>query len=402
MNTPPLLCWILVSSVPYHEARFSAVAERAELRLCMIQLTEVDAFAILQQPKPGEGFVRYTLFPDTPLDKIDGRDLVRRLHEHLNALDPSAVCINGWSFGGSLAALSWCLTNRVPAIVMSESTAADEPRHWWKEAIKRRIVRLCSAAVVGGGPHRDYLTLLGLTRDRIFTGYDSVDNEHFRRGAEAARRTDVALRAQLALPARYFLACSRFSRKKNIATLLRGYAEYRKLTPPEPWSLVIIGDGELKDEIVALRNRLGLTAHVQLPGAKSYSELPSYYGLASAFVHASTTEQWGLVVNEAMASGLPVLVSNCCGCARDLVIPPRNGFLFDPYDPQTLADAMTKIASDQCDLATMGRASDDIIERWSPARFAENLLSAARTALASERPASSTIDRLLLKVLSGR
>src|SRR3546814_1729766 len=127
MNTPPLLCWILVSSVPYHEARFSAVAERAELRLCMIQLTEVDAFPILQQPKLGEGFVRYTLFPDTPLDRIGGLDLVRRLHEHLNSLGPSAVCIHGWSFGGSLAALSWCLANRVAAIVMSASNAADEP-----------------------------------------------------------------------------------------------------------------------------------------------------------------------------------------------------------------------------------------------------------------------------------
>ena len=402
MRLAPLLCWILASSVPYHEARFSAVAKRADLRLCMLQLTEVDAFPVLQQPKAGEGFARYTLFPETPLHRIGGRKLVRRLHERLNALGPSAVCINGWSFGGSLAALSWCLANRVPAIVMSESTAADEPRHWWKEAIKRRIVRLCSAAVVGGEPHRDYLTMLGLTQERIFTGYDSVDNKHFRSGAEAARLAGLALRTQLGLPQRYFLACSRFSRKKNIATLLRGYAAYRKLAPAEPWSLVIIGDGELKDEIIALRDRLGLTMHVQLPGPKSYAELPSYYGLANAFVHASTTEQWGLVVNEAMASGLPVLVSKCCGCANDLVISGRNGFLFDPHDPRTLADAMAKITSDQCDLGAMGRASNDIIERWSPARFAENLLSAARTALASERPAPSTIDRLLLKVLSGR
>ncbi len=402
MSAAPLLCWILASSVPYHEARFSAVAERANLKICMVELTDVDAFPILQQPKLAAGFARHTLFPATPLHRIGRRNLIRRLHEHLSALDPSAVCINGWSFGGSLAALSWCLANQVPAIVMSESTATDAPRHWWKEAIKRRIVRLCSAAIVGGAPHRDYLTVLGLTQDRIFTGYDAVDNEHFRGGAEAARRAGLALRAQLALPQRYFLACSRFSRKKNIATLLRGYAEYRKLDPADPWSLVVIGDGELRDEIIALRDRLGLTMHVQLPGPRSYAELPSYYGLASAFVHASTTEQWGLVVNEAMAAGLPVLVSKCCGCAGDLVISGRNGFLFDPYDPQSLAIAMARLTSDQCDLPAMGRASSDIIERWSPAQFAESLFSAASTALASKRPAPSTVDRLLLKVLSGR
>ena len=102
--------------------------------------------------------------------------------------------------------------------------------------------------------------------------------------------------------------------------------------------------------------------------------MPAYYGLASAFVHASTTEQWGLVVNEAMASGLPVLVSNRCGCAPDLVQEGVNGFTFDPYNVEQLAQLMLKISAFQTfSLSTFGAASRRIIADWGPERFASGL-----------------------------
>ncbi len=77
-----------------------------------------------------------------------------------------------------------------------------------------------------------------------------------------------------------------------------------------------------------------------LPGFKPYDELPVYYALANAFVHASTSEQWGLVVNEAIATGLPVIVSNRCGCAPELV--NGNGFTFDPTNEDELTDAAVR------------------------------------------------------------
>jgi glycosyltransferase involved in cell wall biosynthesis len=312
------------------------------------------------------------------------------------------VCINGWSFGGAIAALTWCLSHQVPAIVMSESTAIDEPRYWWKEAIKRRIVGLCSAALVGGSRHRDYLMALGAPSDQIFTGYDVIDNEHFRAGAEMARKSDQELRARLELPTRYFMACCRFAPKKNLSRLIRAYARYRGDAGGTAWSLVIVGEGELKDELVALRDQLELGASVQFAGPKSYDELPTYYGLASAFVHASTTEQWGLVVNEAMAAGLPVLVSERCGCAQDLVNPGVNGVQFDPYDIEALARAMRDVAADSCDHRGMGQASQEIVACWSPDRFAKNLAKAAETALQHAKPKPSLIDRALLHMLCRR
>ena len=403
MKIPPVLCWVVVNSVPYHEARFRAAAENMRLRLCMIQITELDSFRVLQQTPPAsQPFHRRTLFPGTPWVRIRGRDMARRLHACFDELRPSVVCINGWSFGGSISALSWCVTRRVPAIVMSESTAIDEPRRWWREAVKRRIVGSCSAALVGGSPHADYMRMLGMAGDRIFTGYDVVDNEHFRAGADLARRLGDDLRARLSLPARYFMCCSRFTPKKNLVRLLGAYARYARAAGPAAWSLVVIGDGDLRSELVHLRDRLQLGGLVQFRGPRSYEELPSFYGLAGAFVHASTTEQWGLVVNEAMAAGLPVLVSNRCGCAADLVEPGVNGFTFDPFDEGAIAKAMRDIASEDRDRRSMGRASQEIVARWSPERFAGNLARAAEVVLRSPRPHAGVADRAMLWVLEGR
>jgi glycosyltransferase involved in cell wall biosynthesis len=355
-----------------------------------------------QSVQDNENYDRRTLFPDKRVQDINGRAMVRGLRGFLDELKPNVVCINGWSDGGSVAALGWCVANRVPAIIMSESTAHDHQRRQWKEEIKRRIVGLCSASLVGGSAHRDHIAELGASPDNVFMGYDAVDNDHFRKGAERARRAESSLRQELSLPPAYFMACSRFEAKKNLPGLLRGYARYRELASGRPWSLVVVGDGGLKEELFALRHRLGLEGHVLFPGAKNYQELPSYYGLAGAFVHASTTEQWGLVINEAMAAGLPVLVSKRCGCAPDLVVPGSNGLLFDPDDVNSIASAMVEIADGSDGLRAMGRNSQTIVGRWSPARFAESLNEAVDAAMRRPVPLPGLIDRLLLWMLQER
>jgi glycosyltransferase involved in cell wall biosynthesis len=396
------LCWIVINSVPYHEARLRVAAARTGLRLCMVQLAGRDVFQVLESSVgTGEGYEQRVLFPDKRWHEIDGRAMARRLQELLSELKPEAVCINGWSYGGCIAALDWCVANRVPAIIMSESTLHDHARRPWKEAIKRRIIGLCSASLVGGTLHRDYIAQLGAPVEQVFTGYDAVDNDHFQLGADRARGAGWNLREALGLPQHYFMACSRFTEKKNLGRLIQAYARYRKNAGGLAWSLVIVGDGELKGELLALRDGLGLKHHVYFPGSVSYPELPSYYGLAEAFIHASTTEQWGLVVNEAMASGLPVLVSRFCGCAPDLVLPGFNGLQFDPLDVESIAQAMVEMAgSSDCD--TMGRNSRAVVARWSLTRFAEGLNGAVTAALRAPAANPGWADRLMLRAMRHR
>jgi glycosyltransferase involved in cell wall biosynthesis len=102
-------------------------------------------------------------------------------------------------------------------------------------------------------------------------------------------------------------------------------------------------------------------------------DLPSFYGLAEAFVLPSESEEWGLVVNEAMACGVPVVVSSKCGCAPDLVRPGVNGFQFNYDNPEELAMRMIEIGS-QPDLARkMGRSSLEMISKWDWTLFLRNV-----------------------------
>jgi len=142
--------------------------------------------------------------------------------------------------------------------------------------------------------------------------------------------------------------------------------------------------------------------HVRLVGGKGYGELPAFYAHASAFIHASTTEQWGLVVNEAMAAGLPVLVSNRCGCAADLVKDGENGSTFDPTNEEQMADLMLRISSDEERRKEMGRKSREIIANWGPARFASGLSSAIEAALSAPKKKTGLIDRVILWAITQR
>ena len=127
------------------------------------------------------------------------------------------------------------------------------------------------------------------------------------------------------------------------------------------FDLIIAGDGEERAHLEKTIRECGISNHVHLVGAKGYEELPFFYAHAGAFIHASTTEQWGLVVNEAMASGLPVLVSNRCGCAKDLVQDGVNGWTFDPADEGRMADLMKIVVVNEDQRLRMGMKSREMI-----------------------------------------
>ena len=165
------------------------------------------------------------------------------------------------------------------------------------------------------------------------------------------------------------------------------------------WDLVLLGDGPLRETLNAQLTTLNLHSHVHLAGFKQYDELPVYYALAKAFVHPSTTEQWGLVVNEAIASGLPVIVSERCGCVPELV--NGNGFIFDPTDEHELASLLFRMATlSDDDRRRFADASYKIAANFAPERFGEGLDCAARIALELTSRRSGVIDRALLFAVS--
>lgn len=412
---------------PYHLARLKASSQ-----LCDVLAVEFGSLSLEYDWKASEsyGLKRVMINSRGSSQDLSTAEFQKRLYSILCDFNPEVMLVPGWGHRYALLALQWGLTHLVPVICMSESTRWDAERSPIKEWVKRRIISLFSAALVGGTPHRDYMLNLGMPADRIFLGYDAVDNGFFSEGVRKivegresrVKRTAVQDEAReigsrrLEMGERkkpYFLASARFIEKKNLPRLLRAYAHYRGKNVPSTldvrsstaqstWDLVIIGDGELRSDLEKLRSELGLEDCVQMPGFKQYEQLPSYYANAGAFIHASTTEPWGLVINEAMASGLPVLVSNRCGCATDLVQEGENGWTFDPFNVEQMADLMLRISSDEDGRLKMGVRSRDIIAIWGLDRFASGLTGAVQAALSEPRRGAGILDRLLLSVLIRR
>ncbi len=390
---------------PYHVARLEAAGKHFALnkgRITGIEITRTGTVYAWAPVEGGAHFNKVTLFEHCAYEAVTRKQIASTLCATLDNLAPDGVAIPGWSSVEALAALRWTGRHNVPAILMSESTRTDAPRHAIGEAVKRRLVRRFGAALVGGQRHVDYLAALGMPRRRVALGYDTVDNLHFINGSDAARHEAQSRRAALGLPRRYFLASCRFIPKKNLSRVLQAYAIYRHLQRDDAWDLVICGDGVLRPDLENQASALGLAASTHFHGFRDYGELPAYYGLAGAFIQASTVEQWGLVVNEAAASALPLLVSEPTGSITELLREGENGFTFDPRDVPALAEHMKRLAHGGCDLGAMGARSREIVSQWNASRFGTGLAEAAR--IAGRHPAGplSVVDRCLIPVLMNR
>jgi glycosyltransferase involved in cell wall biosynthesis len=387
----------------YHDARFRAAAARLG-KLSVLSLANDSGFDHVLARDPG-GYAINHLFPDRQAYEaaVTSGALGGAVGAALDRLAAETVVVSGWAAPESFAAIRWARQNRVPLVIMSESQADDAVRSRLREALKSRIVASCDAALVGGPPHRDYMAALGLPPARIHLGYDVVDNEHFARNADTARRNAEQLRARYRLPHRYVLASARFIPKKNLPALVDAYALAARATAAAP-DLVILGDGAERGAIEAAVERTGIGEHVHLPGFMPYDALPMYYGLAEAFAHVSLVEQWGLVVNEAMAAGLPVIVARRNGVARTVVEDGHHGFLIDPGSVADMAAALSRLfAMGPAERSAMGAKARQAIANWGPTRFGAGLRSAIRDAHTA--PCKGRLpgwDRWLLDRLAGK
>ncbi|XCI64417.1 D-inositol-3-phosphate glycosyltransferase [Mycolicibacterium parafortuitum] len=285
-------------------------------------------------------------------------------------------------------------------VMMNDTHAGTARARNLKYLVKRQIVRSFHSALVAGSPQRRYFSDLGLAPYRIFTGYDVVDNNYFAAAAAAVREDAQHYRRKYALPERYFLNLGRFVDKKNLTVLVEAFALSLKFAAPDSvHHLVFVGDGTSESDIRKACENFGVPVvdhdtetdssvvsptdkgAVHFYGFKQLAESPVFYALATAFVLPSIYDEWGLVVNEAMACSLPVLVSEGAGCAEDLVLQGVNGFRFNPHDIDALAQLLKLLAADGDLAKTMGAASGKRIREWGCERFASGGIAAVREAL---------------------
>ena len=363
----PIPCAVFYRNCgPYHLVRLRAAAREVP-GIIAVEIAAHDLTRPWRPDKENLGFPLMTLF-QRPFEKVSYREQCQRTADLLKEIDPATMMVVGY-FDKIMRYLAvWAKNRGVPCIMTTDTTARDKrrtslkeiPKAWW---CKKHF----DALFVPGERSVAYFTGLGFPEEKIWRGVHVVDNVFLGNGSSDARNSDRECRRSLNLPDHYFLTVARLSAEKNIQGLLRAFRDYRQ--KGGSWDIVVVGSGPEEENLRSYQREQGIEG-VHFVDWKQYKDLPPYFGLASCFVLPSISEPWGVVVNEALACGLPVLISRQCGCLPELCRRGINGYDFDPYDTEELSNLMLRFSSGELDLDAMGLASRQIasnftLQTWS-------------------------------------
>ena len=345
----------------------------------------------------------YELFPGEKLPTVPPKRASAVLWRKLEELSPDVVLAGAIAFIAGATAVRWGRFRRRGVTILDNSRLEDVPRPEWVEWVKKRIYRNVDAVLTPAPSHAPSYAHWGIRPDRIFYGLNVVDNAFFEAGSRKARGELEAVRSRLNLRCPFFLGVGRQVAKKNWMGLLAAYERYRLKAGENAWDLVLVGDGEEHPQLERWVQERGL-AGVRFDPFCTQAEVCSYHALARCLILPSFYgETWGLVVNEAMASGLPVLVSRQCGCSSVLVREGENGWTFDPGNGKEMTDALERMAgvSDE-KWGQMSERSRQIVSEWGLDRFTQGVLEAIDACREVRRGPVSWLDACILWMWNGR
>ena len=370
---------------PYRIPVFNALARRPGLELHVIFLAETNATLRRWRVYKDEICFSYQVLPSLRM-RFCAIDLLvnRGLSSALNKANPHVIICGGYNYAASWQALLWAKRRGVKFLLWSESNRHDARRGWeWVEFLKTYFLRRCDGFVVPGKASFEYLTSLGSAEGSISTAPNAVDNDLFATQANAARIDAAEVREKLKLPARYILFVGRLVPGKGVFDLLEAYAKLES-SLRSGVGLVFAGDGVSRAKLAEKAKHIS-PGTVCFPGFAQREDLACVYALAEVLVMPTHSDPWGLVVNEAMACGLPIIVSSVAGCAADLVENGWNGYIVPPRDSDKLREAIDCVVRQPERQRQMSERSLERIRRNSPEACADGLAAAAISAVAGNQ-----------------
>ncbi|MFN8356521.1 MAG: glycosyltransferase family 4 protein [Spirosomataceae bacterium] len=320
------------------------------------------------------------------LEEVSFLPKLAKLLERVTAFAPDVVNVTGYYDPATWALLLYCQLRGIPVVMSNESTLQDQTRRGFKERFKRWLVGQYDGFFCFGTKAAEYMMALGVLPDKILTKNAAVvDNDEIKAIFEANQSRAFAHKQALGLPTYNFIFVGRLVGVKNLPFLLSAFRAAQVFAPD--WGLILIGDGDLKASLQTQIQQQQIE-RVYFAGGHSWQKIPEWLTLGDIFVISSTSETWGLVVNEAMVCGLPVLVSSWCGCAVDLVEEGVNGYTFNPTKQADLEHKLRWFIENTAQFQPMGMASQRIIQRFAPATAAHDMFEAfKKLSQKSTRPA---------------
>jgi glycosyltransferase involved in cell wall biosynthesis len=282
----------------------------------------------------------------------------------IEAYQPTAILIYGWSFMSHLKVMRY-FKDKVPIYFRGDSTLLDEQKGI--KVLLRRLVltsvyKNIDKAFYVGTNNRQYFLQHRVKEQNLVFAPHAIDIERFGDDHAFAGESEL-IRSRLGIPAHHtvFLFSGKFENKKSPLLLIKAFKELNK----KQVDLLLVGNGELEN---FLRSEAEGEGNIHFLPFQNQTKMPAIYRMADVFVLPSggPGETWGLSVNEAMACGLPVVVSNKVGCAVDLVMEGINGFIFEAGSQESLSEKLSvSVTKSKTELRSMGDASREIIKGWS-------------------------------------
>ncbi len=317
----------------------------------------------------------YDLLFDRYVEDTSPSERAKALLNRARAYKPDVITLTGYYDPAQLVLLFWAKLRGIRVIMQNESTTADNQRSGPKEAFKRWLISLFDGFFCFGSRSADYLLALNVPSRKILLRKNAVDNQTLRHVYEKALSTRQTEQQRLRLPSHNFIYVGRLIGVKNLSVLLAAFAKARQQAPTADWGLILLGDGADQPALLRQTIDLGLNSVVSFQPAQPWYKVPAFLALSDVLVLPSQSEPWGLVVNEAMVCGLPVIVSSRCGCVPDLVRDGKTGFIFDPANTDQLAHLLTNFMTNQVDTQAMRQAALDQIAPYAPEVVAREMLA---------------------------
>lgn len=371
---------VIIESIitPFEIARFNVINEKLNNNLLVFFQNQSDVGRGWRFNLGGIKF-DYKVLPDIPI-RMGRRDIFT-LHTNyttfseLKKASPNIVISCGWDSLASYMAYLYCKIHNKKFILWAGSTINEQS---WRRAVSKPLVKFLvrnsDACIAYGTRAKEYLMHLGAKKERIFIGWNTVDNSFFETTSPITAEEKDVLKLKLGIKNRLvILTVGRLVPGKGIDTLLEAFSCLKKEV--NDVSLLIVGSGPEEDSLKRKCVQDNID-DIIFAGFVDYNEMPKYFGISDLFVFPSFIDIWGLVINEAMACGLPVITTEKVGASVDLVKNGINGFVIKEKAPSELYDAMRKIVTDNELRLKMAASSRQIISNFNLEHTAEGIKAA--------------------------
>lgn len=385
-DAPPIrVAAVFPEPTPYRAPLLDRVAALAEVDLTVLYAAGTVAGRTWKVvPKHRAVFLRGVRVPGADLVLHHDYPLTPGVVPALEEVDPDVVVISGWSTFAAQAAIAWSRLRGVPYVLVVESHDQG-PRPGWRRTIKGTVVPPvvsgASGVLVTGTLARSSMVARGAHPERVRVFANTVDVEEFGRRVTELESQRPELRRALGAGDDdvVVLSVARLAPEKGLDTLVRAVAE----AGDERLVLVVAGEGDERPRLEALGR--ALEVRLVLTGDVDWGRIVELYAAADVFALLSEREPWAVVVNEAAACGLPLVLSDRVGAAHDLLRDGENGALVGPGDVAAAARALRALAADPGLRAAQGARSRELAADWGYGPSVEGFLAAVREAAAEGR-----------------